>query len=76
MWKQTVNLVDAGFGGNGFYLPFDPAQTGAIYSNGVVTGQTDNAQGLGAGFGLGKTPLMEAWALLSEQRTSLVVLLN
>ena len=32
-------LVDAGFGGNGFYLPFDPAQTGANYSsNAVATG--------------------------------------
>ena len=26
-------LVDAGFGSNGFYLPFDPAQTGAKYSS-------------------------------------------
>ena len=25
-------LVDAGFGSNGFYLPFDPAQTGANYT--------------------------------------------
>ena len=32
-------LVDAGFGSNGFYLPFDPAQTGANYSsNAVATG--------------------------------------
>ena len=30
-------LVDPGFGGNGFYLPFDPAQTGANYSSGSET---------------------------------------
>ena len=30
-------LVDAGFGASGFYLPFDPAQTGANYSNGVIS---------------------------------------
>ena len=41
-------LVDAGFGNNGFYLPFDPAQTGAIYSNnssssGTISGTPQEA---------------------------------
>ena len=33
-------LVDAGFGVNGFYLPFDPAQTGAVYPP-AVTGSAN-----------------------------------
>ena len=35
-------LVDPGFGGNGFYLPFDPAQTGADYSSKLTTNGTWN----------------------------------
>ena len=29
---DDVLLIDPGFGASGFYLPFDPAQTGDIYS--------------------------------------------
>ena len=37
-------LVDGGFGGNGFYLPFDPAQTGANYSS-QVSGDIGTGKG-------------------------------
>ena len=38
-------LVDGGFGDNGFYLPFDPAQTGANYGiDAIYDGLDDGPQ--------------------------------
>ena len=41
---DDLMLVDPGFGGNGFYLPFDPAQTGANYSSSAVANPVANNQ--------------------------------